>query len=356
VYSYRLNILGFPGHPDSDKVPYNLGLLDQRLALEWLHDNIQNFGGDPEKITISGYSAGGASVDYLSYAFPDDPIAWAFIPESGTTTGFGSKTKRQAADAWYSVSETLGCGDSAANPDDMLQCLREKDVDEILAAIPASDGLGAIQGAFTPTIDNKLVYADAKYDTLSPAARPVLIGTTNDEANFFRALASIKGSDAGDDVWERMTETVFTCPAALRANRSLNHEVPVWRYRYFGDFPNTVLTDDPPSGAWHGSQNLVIFGLSSLTGVPDTEAEVDIAKWMRGAWAAFAKDPSRGLADYGWPLYNPSGDTLARIGFGNETGGNFGLGGEYDSGCRKTVAVTATPILPDSPEATADEV
>jgi cholinesterase len=351
-----LNVLGFPGHPDTIKVPYNLGLLDQRLALEWIRDNIENFGGDPEKITLSGYSAGGASVDYLSYAYPDDPIAWAFIPESGTATGFGSKTKRQATSAWFNLSQALGCGGSTANQDGVLECLRGKPTEEVIGAIPSSDGLSAIQGAFTPTVDDRLVYADSAYDTLRPAARPVLIGTCNDEANFFRALASVAGNEGSAEVWTAMTQTVFTCPAALRANRSLNHEIPVWRFRYFGDFPNTVLTDDPPSGAWHGSISLVKSGFSSLSGTPDTAAEVDLGKWMRGAWAAFAKNPSRGLIDYGWPLYNPSDDTLARIGFENTTGGNFGPGGGFDGACRKTEAVTATPVIPDAPAATGDEV
>jgi carboxylesterase type B len=53
--NYRLNIFGFPGAPGETQ---NLGLRDQRAAVEWLRDNISGFGGDPEKITISGQSSG----------------------------------------------------------------------------------------------------------------------------------------------------------------------------------------------------------------------------------------------------------------------------------------------------------
>ena len=64
-FNYRTNILGFydfttyPGCEDFDS---NCGLSDQILALNWIHDNVEAFGGDPERITIAGESAGGASV------------------------------------------------------------------------------------------------------------------------------------------------------------------------------------------------------------------------------------------------------------------------------------------------------
>jgi carboxylesterase type B len=57
--SYRLNVFGFPGAPGLED--YNLGLLDQRLAVEWLRDNIEKFGGDPKRMTLFGESAGGNS-------------------------------------------------------------------------------------------------------------------------------------------------------------------------------------------------------------------------------------------------------------------------------------------------------
>jgi carboxylesterase type B len=63
TYSYRLGLFGFPNSPALPNDGQNLGIRDQRLAIEWVHDNIAAFGGDPEHIVIGGESAGGAFTD-----------------------------------------------------------------------------------------------------------------------------------------------------------------------------------------------------------------------------------------------------------------------------------------------------
>jgi para-nitrobenzyl esterase len=86
--NYRLNIFGFYAHPElSAEAPYkasgNYGLLDQQAALQWVHDNIAAFGGDPDKVTIAGESAGSISVSVqMASPLSRDLIAGA-IGESG---------------------------------------------------------------------------------------------------------------------------------------------------------------------------------------------------------------------------------------------------------------------------------
>ncbi|GAB1740524.1 hypothetical protein NU219Hw_g5624t1 [Hortaea werneckii] len=79
--NYRMSILNFSnafGVEDQ-----NLGLLDMRVASEWVRDNIRYFGGDPSKIMIWGQSAGASAVDYHHYAFWEYAIAHAFFAQSG---------------------------------------------------------------------------------------------------------------------------------------------------------------------------------------------------------------------------------------------------------------------------------
>ena len=66
--NYRLNILGFAKFPGSDSTG-NYGMYDQITALKWVRDNIGNFGGDPESITITGFSAGECTKNRLHVAW-----------------------------------------------------------------------------------------------------------------------------------------------------------------------------------------------------------------------------------------------------------------------------------------------
>jgi cholinesterase len=158
LFSYRINIFGFPGASFLPDI--NLGLLDQRLAVEWVRDNIAGFGGDPKRITIFGQSAGGASVDFHAYAWPDNPIAAGFIAESGTSN---QNTATDNSPTWYAASTKLGCGGKELGKA-TLECMQSKpwkEIIEVIKTVPSPSNLG--MGPFMPTADNKIVFTD--YET-----------------------------------------------------------------------------------------------------------------------------------------------------------------------------------------------
>jgi cholinesterase len=152
--NYRLNIFGFPHAPGEQEG--NLGLLDQRVAVEWVRDNIAAFGGDPSRITLFGESAGGASVDIYSYAWLEDPIVNGFIAQSGTALLKGVMPTSNSDKAWYRVSRHLGCGGRYNGPR-TIDCMRTKSVQDILDAISLGAG-GSIMTDFAPRPDGKIVF------------------------------------------------------------------------------------------------------------------------------------------------------------------------------------------------------
>jgi cholinesterase len=327
--SYRVNVFGFPGLPGAS-IPQNPGLLDQRLAIEWVRDNIAGFGGDPKRITLFGFvnfiwywtssrliaymysqSAGGGSVDYYSYAYTHDPIVNAFIPESGSATTFGSSSGNNTA-AWFNASKQLGCGDANVGVDKSVDCMRNQTVKDILAATYISNPLTAILGNFGPTPDNKVVFSDysLRQATGQFIKRPYFTGNNNYEAGLFRIFGLAANASISDIEWCLFNLASFTCPAARAAHVRALAGVPTYRYRYFGQFPNLRLTTHPDSGAWHGSEILVVWGTAEdASAASNTAAEVSIGSYLQRAWATFAKDPHFGFSKspYIFPRFNALG-------------------------------------------------
>jgi carboxylesterase type B len=153
TFNYRLNVFGFPSSPEIPDL--NLGILDQRAAVEWVRDNIEVFGGDPTRITIFGESAGSRAVDIYAYAWADakDPIVKGFICESGSAPFTTGNTLNK--NLWYSLTERLGCG-GVEKMNSTVACMKK----DILNATRANTGKPELFRRFYPITDEKVVFSD----------------------------------------------------------------------------------------------------------------------------------------------------------------------------------------------------
>lgn len=128
----------------------------------------------------------------------------------------------------------------------------------------------------------------------------------------------------------------FTCPHDFEARARSALDVPVWQYRYFGDWDNTRLY--PTSGAYHGTEMQMLFGNSGdVSGIAPSADQEELTKIMQSAWVAFARDPENGLSEFGWPLYEAGEETMIRLGFENSPEPDFVRPEVYAGNCSGVV-------------------
>ena len=128
--NYRLGALGFLyTGPDKDtQFTGNFGLLDQQLAMRWVQENIANFGGDPEMVTIFGQSAGGASVaSHLNMPSSKGLFSRAILQSN--PVGLPFRTADKAPDFAAFVAKDAGCAGKRIEP-----CMRALPWKQVLAA------------------------------------------------------------------------------------------------------------------------------------------------------------------------------------------------------------------------------
>lgn len=171
-------VFGFPSSPEIPITRRNLGFLDQRFALQWVNENIRSFGGNPEKVTIFGESAGATSVDALVTSWAHKPPFRAAILESGQSSlPIISAVGINSTASWAKLTAALNCPHGKSE----LQCVRAAKVTTILSIIEQAPL------TFRPAIDNFTVIHNA---TAARAAHNVanvsiMAGTNGQEGRAF---------------------------------------------------------------------------------------------------------------------------------------------------------------------------
>lgn len=296
--NYRLGPQGFLATPQlqdeqAGGAVGNYGFLDQQLALEWVRDNIERFGGDPENVTIFGESAGGFSVcGHLAAPGSQGLFAKAVVQSGGGCRSLTPLDEALAAGVRF--MDELGCDD--------LACLRGAS-DEELLAVGGFDPALVADGVTLTTPALEQAEAGA-FDDL-----PVLLGSNADEATLFTlsleeptddGLLDLAGRFTDDaaalvDLYpvadfgsnkERFqamfTDVVFTCPSMAFADAAPQ--------AFLYHFTHVSAQDPFGLGATHGAEIAYLFAHPEGLAIEaqQTDETRQLSELIQAAWAGFA--------------------------------------------------------------------
>jgi len=298
--NYRLGRFGFFAHPSLEGDIANFGLLDQVAALEWVQDNIEGFGGDPDNVTVFGQSAGGMSVNALMIS----PAAEGLFDKAMVQSGLG----RQPS---ISLDEAREDGEKFL-PDMDADELRDLDPTRILG--PPQDAVGGEVPIVDEVMPQRVADAFAAGDE---ADVPYLVGTNSAEfpdsfmqrlgrepeaaRNFLvgkqrAAFVALYGGER-EFALHVLSDAIFSEPARFLASAHAAR-APTYRYRFSIATPAELGV---VGGAPHSAEAKYVF---------DQVAEDNkLADQICDYWVNFAKtgDPNHADAPK-WPT--AEGDAL----------------------------------------------
>ncbi|XP_034250336.1 acetylcholinesterase-like isoform X2 [Thrips palmi] len=294
--TYRLGALGFLSLRSS-KCPGNAGLKDAVASLQWVRDNIGVFGGDPNRVTVFGCSAGGAVTELLQLAPAAKGLFQRAIMQSASSLNQwclleAAEARRRA----FRLGEALGC--STQDEDELLAFLQKAPAVDILAKSDSvidieKDGSRGLMFPFLPVSEAGLDVADAflvdKPRTLLNERRKAIASTTSLEvadADLERVIPAELGLEKGspesvaladgirqlyfdggkvtrNGYWNLYSDLLFAT-GVVQAARIHATQVPVYFYLFCVMGRNNVLSTflkaENPTGACHGDELGYLFG------------------------------------------------------------------------------------------------
>ena len=331
--NYRLGVFGFFAHPQltaesAHHASGNYGLLDQIAALRWVRDNIANFGGDPNNVTLFGQSAGAQDAGLLMTSPLAKGLFHRVIAESGSALAPLLPPLSAAEKSGERTAESL-----KAPAGDVLKYLRQISPQDVLSGLPHQD-FDQIP-MFSPILDGYVfTRSPAKVFMLGEEAPvPLMIGTTTREfgtsaspqaiRQWINAVTSSQSGKAlalygfagdgkgatdpvygsGADQW--FADFVFRCPVTAQAAWHSAAHHPVFQYEF-----QRVIPGHEAEGSVHSADLPYVFGYYPKGGNISgkfNDTDFRISDQMEKYWTAFAKtgDPNSASSP-NWPTFNPS--------------------------------------------------
>jgi para-nitrobenzyl esterase len=350
--NYRVGRFGFFAFPAlsqerPDEWKGNYAYMDQIAALKWVQQNIAAFGGDPNNITIFGFSAGGVSVHSLLTMPVVRRLFQKAIVESGGSRDSvltARPLSKDGVDPNYPVSaETIGLQfahsmgiegiDQAA-----LTKLRALSADEVLRGAPAQTGSSVPNYETTPILDGKLITetAETAYKAHRQARVPIMLGSNSGDTAGNRIKATTKEQlFARFGQWSAQAKAAYDPdgttdlatmvsranddfgqaePARFAASAFAANGSPAYLYRF--SYVQTAMREMFRAGTPHGGEIPFVFGTLGIAFFgppppPPTPQDQAVSRLAQGYWVNFAKtgDPN-GTGLPAWPRYDPSKDLI----------------------------------------------
>jgi len=338
--NYRLNVFGFLAHPEltaesEHDSSGNYALLDQISALQWIEGNIAAFGGDPERVTLFGESAGATNIAYLMSSPLARGLFHGAIMQSG---GYAVSEFRTLGDLEV-IGEGLAATLGVAEADDALAALRSADAEDLLHAALE----GHSNSASVPNVDGwVLEEAPARvFEAERQAPIPLLIGFNTDEwttLGHYSPAATLDGlhqalrasygdlADRAIDLYPASTEEeaaaamdrwqtdwTFSCPSRFIADRVVRAGDDVFFYLFAR---SVTAPGSTQLGAYHGAETAYATdNLALEPWVPRDDQDQQLADVMSDYWVQFAAAGNPNVSGHpAWPTYSPDSRTYLELG------------------------------------------
>lgn len=323
--NYRLGVFGFVNFGDAlgdrqggEPIPSNLGLRDQIAALQWVREHIAAFGGDPDRVTVAGESAGSMSVSLLMHSAEAQPLFRAAIMQSGALSLIHDReTSHKVARLYLDQLGAKSLADLQAATPAALQAAQAAVHEQLPQTIPAA-----------PWFDGTLLPASLAAARSAPTPPiPLLAGYNRDEIRFFelwRGVADVFLSrERMGELLERQfgpehaAQVLAAYPVSTSGRRRLGTHMsfamptlhfaerhaarhPTWFYRF--DLGHPVM------GAVHAIELFYLWEMRGLLpfmlrGGPLWGARRALAQRLRSHWIGFVRDGRPGPQ---WQPFEPA--------------------------------------------------
>lgn len=326
---YRLGVFGFLATEEmlgEEGTAGNFGLLDQIRALEWVRDNIESFGGDPENVTLIGESAGAVCVDALCVSPLATGLFRKAVLESSAISSVQPPHSYRLFDEALSSGEDLMKRYGCASLDELRNLPAEKLVGEqetqhhvtiggyVLPDTPYTlrkQGIyneeAVIHGYNAEESGPFILFAHANLKNYEERIRG-WFGTFADEV---LALYDPSTDEEADRYWAKIYGAIFFNYSHYCLNRlEQENGVPSWEYLF--------TKDNGRLGSWHSGEMIYTFGMIPEKSKLFTKEDRNLSDRMHTYWVDFAKngDPNSGTLSG----FEQSEDSSKVMEFGTHTG------------------------------------